>query len=625
MSELTVNGSGDLPPSASARIGEACERFVSAWQAGQRPRIEEALEVGPTSLSRELLRSLLVLELSCRRRNGESLTPGEYRTRFPEHAQLIDSLFRELILSTGAGKSWAAALPLKPRYRSKTCALMGYVILGELGHGGMGIVYQAYDCKRDQRVALKTIQRPDPASLLRFKQEFRTLADVAHPNLVALYELISDGSVWFFTMELVDGVDFLTYIRLPVIPGDATTETDHDLSYARRTAAPSRQLTDTEVDPDPHHAASGSRTTDPVQVPCPPGNQAWRCPVRPLRGQPSGSLPRGLRPCTRLASSTATSSPPTCSSTGKAVSSCSTSALPPSSNRPDLHESSEPHVVGTVAYMAPEQAASLPVSPASDWYSVGVMLYQALTGRLPFLGRPWMYWWISSGSSRRPARARGRHPGRPQFVLRRAATTGSRSTTGGCEVLRRLGSEPDAAALPLLIEILADSGCSAHRPASGISRSWTPRSQAEPGADGRRLRPRPLGGGQDCLVQHFLSSLAGRKAAVVLAGRCYEQESVPYKALDSLVDCPEPVSEATVHRTSAGDAARATSAAGAGFPGAAAGSRPWRRRRGVRSRSPTPEELRRRAFAALRELLARLGDRRPAGPRHRRPSVGRCR
>ena len=82
-----------------------------------------------------------------------------------------------------------------------------------MGANTWGRVYPAYDHERNAFVAVKLLQRASPEALLRFKREFRSLQDVVHPNLVTLYELLSDGDPWFFTMELVDGKNFLEHVH----------------------------------------------------------------------------------------------------------------------------------------------------------------------------------------------------------------------------------------------------------------------------------------------------------------------------------------------------------------------------------------------------------------------------
>ena len=101
-----------------------------------------------------------------------------------------------------------------------------FEVRGTLGAGGAGVVYRAFDRQLQREVALKLLRQASGRDLFRFKREFRALADIVHPNLVTLHELHSAEGDWYFTMELVEGVSFIDYVRPGRVSGPTRTRQD---------------------------------------------------------------------------------------------------------------------------------------------------------------------------------------------------------------------------------------------------------------------------------------------------------------------------------------------------------------------------------------------------------------
>ena len=91
-----------------------------------------------------------------------------------------------------------------------------FEVRAQIGQGATGTVYRVYDRELDGEVALKTMRRPGPDAVLRMKQEFRSRAGIVHPNLVQLHELFVTDDLCFFTMELIEGDNFLQWARQEV-------------------------------------------------------------------------------------------------------------------------------------------------------------------------------------------------------------------------------------------------------------------------------------------------------------------------------------------------------------------------------------------------------------------------
>ncbi len=349
-------------------------------------------------------------------------------------------------------------------------------VLAELGSGGFGRVLHCRDRDTGEQIALKELHRFDADALLQFKREFRALSDVQHPNLVRFGELLEGEGHWALTLEYIPGTDVLSWVR------KGANDPGFDEGRLRSALA---QLV---------HGLMAIHALGMLHRDVKPPN---------VRVTPQGRvvlLDFGL--VMHLAQ-------PRHTSDGTAM--------------------------GTVAYMAPEQAHEV-LGPSVDWYALGVLLYELLSGRLPFDGSPFNI--MLSKQRELPPPPSSLLKGVPPDLD--ALCMGLLATQPAC----RLDGEAVLAALS------ASAGTSLPPP--------TFRTRGEEHFVGRgpelsalheRFRESQFGGmqlallegesgiGKSALMEQFVAELSIRdRSVLVLRGRCHAAEQLGYKAFDGAVD-----------------------------------------------------------------------------------------
>ncbi|MFN8522654.1 MAG: protein kinase [Chloroflexota bacterium] len=200
-----------------------------------------------------------------------------------------------------------------------------YRLIERIGHGGMALVYQATDLTLERTVAIKVLRetlRDDAELVERFRREGRAAASLSHPNIVAVHDVGVDGPTAFIVMEFISGSDLKQIIRLEAPLPNA------------RIAHLGSQIADGLA----HAHARGivHRDVKPQNVFVGRGDEA-------KIGDFGIAVALGARSITQTGA-----------------------------------------VIGSPHYMSPEQAAGEAAQPATDVYSLGVVLYEMATGRLPF-------------------------------------------------------------------------------------------------------------------------------------------------------------------------------------------------------------------------------------------------
>lgn len=329
----------------------------------------------------------------------------------------------------------------------------------------MGVVYRAFDSALGHEVALKTLDVFAPSDVRTLKQEFRALIGITHPNLVNLHDLVVSRDLCFFTMELLEGRDLVAHVREGLGPGEPL----------------------------------GPEALDRLRAALP----QLMAGLRALHT--AGRLHRDIKPSNVIVTPS-----------GRVVYLDFGLALP---IRQRLRDSNPKPMAGTLAYMSPEQIEGQTLTPASDWYSLGVAVYEALTGKLPF---------PRSGLAAVLERLEEAPPA-PSTVV------GTVPSDLEALVMGLMQPRPGDRVIPV-----TDSA------ASSDSHPFVGREDELEALGGwlgeRPGRPNvvhvhgPTGIGKSELVARILAQLDGQGEFLTFEGRCHPREAVPFKALDAVVD-----------------------------------------------------------------------------------------
>ncbi len=353
--------------------------------------------------------------------------------------------------------------------------LGGYRLLRLLGQGGMGSVYEAEPSRGGERVALKVLKERSPQSLASLKAEFRSVNDLTHPNIARLGDLDATVDPPFFTMELIPGVSLDRYVHSGFETSAATPEvTYHEprLREAFSQLASGLQAM--------HQAKLVHRDIKPSNV------------MVSYEGRVA-ILDMGL-----------------------------VAAIDPLRMQGRQHS-----MAGTLYFMPPEQARGQAVDPAWDWYAVGVMLFECLTGEKAFHGAPadWMNQKLQTNRPR-PRQFAALVPADLDSLCYRLLDPDPGKRPEAAEILQILGVQQYQ-------ETHAATWIGRDGELKQLQQAW---QQVERGQPNVVLVGGLSGLGKTSLVDHFLTQLRHSQPVVVLRGRCYENEAVAYRGFDSVID-----------------------------------------------------------------------------------------